>query len=131
LKEIETLLDRAEKSIKSATLLLKEKDYESSVSRCYYAMFYATEAILLTKKLRFSSHKSVITLFGRHFIKNGIFNPELGRRLSKTFKKRLIGDYSFDTQMSKGDAKEILEWAKDFVREMKKYLVKEKYINSK
>ena len=131
MKEIETLLDRAEKSIKSATLLLKEKDYESSVSRCYYAMFYATEAILLTKKLRFSSHKSVITLFGRHFIKNGIFNPELGRRLSKTFKKRLIGDYSFDTQMSKGDAKEILEWAKDFVREMKKYLVKEKYINSK
>jgi len=131
LKEIETLLDRAGKSIKSATLLLKEKDYESSVSRCYYAMFYATEAILLTKKLRFSSHKSVITLFGRHFIKNGIFNPELGRRLSKTFKKRLIGDYSFDTQMSKGDAKEILEWAKDFVREMKKYLVKEKFINSK
>lgn len=131
MKEIETLLDRAEKSIKSATLLLKEKDYESSVSRCYYAMFYATEAILLTKKLRFSSHKSVITLFGRHFIKNGIFNPELGRRLSKTFKKRLIGDYSFDTQMSKGDAKEILEWAKDFVREMKKYLVEEKYINSK
>lgn len=131
MKEIETLLDRAEKSIKSATLLLKEKDYESSVSRCYYAMFYATEAILLTKKLRFSSHKSVITLFGRYFIKNGIFNPELGRRLSKTFKKRLIGDYSFDTQMSKGDAKEILEWAKDFVREMKKYLVKEKFINSK
>ena len=131
MKEIETLLDRAGKSIKSATLLLKEKDYESSVSRCYYAMFYATEAILLTKKLRFSSHKSVITLFGRHFIKNGIFNPELGRRLSKTFKKRLIGDYSFDTQMSKGDAKEILEWAKDFVREMKKYLVKEKFINSK
>jgi hypothetical protein len=33
--------------------------------------------------------------------------------------------------MSKGDAKEILEWAKDFVREMKKYLVKEKFINSK
>jgi uncharacterized protein (UPF0332 family) len=131
LKEIESLLERAERSIKSATLLLKEEDYESSVSRCYYAMFYATEAILLTKKLKFSSHKSVITLFGKHFIKNGIFNPEMGKRLSKTFEKRLIGDYSFETRISKDDAKEVLKWAKDFVKEIKRYLEKEDIIKSK
>jgi len=68
LKEIETLLKRAEKNIKSAALLLREKDFESSISRGYYAMFYATEALLLTKNLKFSSHKSVITLLGKHFI---------------------------------------------------------------
>ena len=131
MKVIEALLDRAERGIKSAALLLKEKDYESSVSRSYYAMFYATEAVLLTKKLKFSSHKSVITLFGKNFIKNGIFNPEMGRRLSKTFEKRLIGDYSFDTQISKHDAKETLKWAKDFVKEVKKYLERENLINLK
>jgi len=131
LKEIEYLLARAERSIISATLLIKEKDYEGCVSRCYYAMFYATEAILLTKKLKFSSHKSVITLFGKHFIKYGTFNPELGKRLSKTFEKRLIGDYSFDTKISKDDARESLKWAQDFVKEIKKYLEREDLINSK
>ena len=44
--------------------ILKEGDYESSVSRTYYAMFYCAQAILLTKNLSFSSHKGVISAFG-------------------------------------------------------------------
>jgi len=58
-------------------------------------MFYATEAVLLTKKLNFSSHKSVISLFGEHFIKTGIFESDMGKILSKSFEKRMVGDYSY------------------------------------
>ncbi|HEY4717309.1 MAG TPA: HEPN domain-containing protein [bacterium] len=47
----------AKKYLKSAELLLKEEDYESSISRAYYAMFYSAQAMLLTKNLSFSSHK--------------------------------------------------------------------------
>lgn len=50
MKEIESLIQRATRYIKSADMLLKEKDYESSVSRTYYAMFYSVQALLLTKK---------------------------------------------------------------------------------
>ncbi|RLE00840.1 MAG: hypothetical protein DRI99_07180 [Candidatus Aminicenantes bacterium] len=39
-KEVTSLMERARKYIKSAKLLLKEGDYESSVSRAYYAMFF-------------------------------------------------------------------------------------------
>jgi len=38
LKEIESLDKRAKRYIKSAEVLLKDADYESSVSRTYYAM---------------------------------------------------------------------------------------------
>ena len=38
--EIDSLVKRARRYIRSAELLLNDKDYESSVSRTYYAMFY-------------------------------------------------------------------------------------------
>ena len=45
MKEVQSLVERTRRYLKSATLLPEEKDYESSVSRSYYAMFYATQAI--------------------------------------------------------------------------------------
>lgn len=128
MKEVDTLVARAERAVKSAELLWNEGDFDSSVSRSYYAMFYAAEALLLTKKLKFSSHKSVISLFGEHFIKAGIFKPEMGKKLSKTFEKRLVGDYSFSPEMERDEGAEVLSWARDFVKEVKDYLVKEGYV---
>ncbi len=95
MKEIESLIQRALKYLRSAEILLKEGDYESSVSRAYYAMFYSAQAMLLTKNLSFSSHKGVISSFGEHFIKTGIFQKEMGRELNRAFEKRQIGDYEY------------------------------------
>jgi uncharacterized protein (UPF0332 family) len=47
--EIESLVARSTKYLHSAELLLDNGDYESSVSRSYYAMFYCVQALLLTK----------------------------------------------------------------------------------
>ena len=128
MKEIEHLLERANKLLKSAELLLKSGDYESSVSRSYYSMFFCAEALLMTKDLKFSSHKGVISSFGEHFVKTKLFTTEAGKRLHKVFEKRLIGDYSFTFEMEEGETEETLKWAKEFVEEAKSYLVKEKYI---
>ena len=122
MREIESLMERAQRTMASADLLLNEGDFESSVSRSYYAMFYAAEALLLTKKLKFSSHRSVISLFGEHFIKTGIFKPEMGRRLSITFEKRLLGDYSYAPQLDEENATEILGWTRELIKEVKEYL---------
>lgn len=127
MKEVETLMQRADRSIRSAELLLNEGDFDTSVSRCYYAMFYSVEALLLTKGLKFSSHRSVISLFGEHFVKTGLFKPEMGRILSKTFEKRLVGDYSFAPMVDENDAKEVLTWTKEFIKEVNAYLRKKTY----
>lgn len=60
MKEIASLIERANRYLKSSEMLLDDGDYESSLSRAYYAMFYSVEAVLLTKELSFSSHKGVI-----------------------------------------------------------------------
>ena len=53
-KEIEALIIKAERSVRIARSLLSSGDYDFSVSRAYYAMFYCAEALPPTKDLRFS-----------------------------------------------------------------------------
>jgi uncharacterized protein (UPF0332 family) len=118
------LIQKARRYLKSADMLLKDKDYESSVSRAYYSMFYSAEAALLTKGLSFSSHKGVISGFGEHFVKTGIFPKEMARELNRAFEKRQLGDYEYTTVISQEDAEEILEKAKDFVETIARWLEK-------
>jgi uncharacterized protein (UPF0332 family) len=124
MREVETLMARAYRTIRSAELLLSEGDFDGSVSRSYYAMFYAAEALLLTKDLKFSSHRSVISLFAEHFVRTGIFQREMGRRFSKTFEKRLLSDYSYAPQLGEEEARQTLGWANQFVEQIREYLSK-------
>ena len=78
-EEIKSLIEKANRFISSSELLFNSKDYDSAVSRIYYSMFFATEALLLTKRLVPKSHSGLITLFGDHFIKQNIFPKEMGR----------------------------------------------------
>lgn len=121
MKETESLLKRSERYLKSAALLLNDGGYESAVSRVYYAMFYATQAVLLTKKLSFSSHKSVLAMFGEYFIKTEIFPKEMGRELNRAFAKRQIGDYTHAFVISHDEAVQLLAAGRQFVTTVEQY----------
>jgi len=91
MKEIGSLIKRARRYLQSAEILLKEGDFESCVSRAYYAMFYSAEALLLTKGLSFSSHRGVISAFGKHFVRTGIFSKDMSKEFHRAFEKRQLG----------------------------------------
>lgn len=122
MKEVSALIERAHRYLKSAELLLKDGDYESSVSRAYYAMFYCAQATLLTKKLSFSSHKGVISAFGEHFVKTGIFPKEMGKELNRAFEKRQVGDYEYTFVISQDEAEQMLQSGKEFVETVARWL---------
>ena len=115
MKETEALIKKAQRYLKSAEILLQDGDQESCVSRTYYAMFYAAEAVLLTKKLSFSSHKGVISAFGEHFVKTNIFPREMGRELNRAFGKKQIGDYEYTFVISHDEAAQMLQSGHKFV----------------
>lgn len=116
MKETTALISRARRYLRSAEILLTDGDYDSSVSRAYYAMFYCAQAALLTKELSFSSHKGVISAFGKHFVKTGVFTKELGKELNRAFEKRQIGDYDYTFVISQAEAKQMLQSADNFVK---------------
>lgn len=47
------MFEKAARAIRAAQRLLDDKDKEFSAGRAYYAMFYAAEALLNEKALRF------------------------------------------------------------------------------
>ncbi len=122
MKEIEDLIKKAWRFLRTAELALKDGDYDSCVSRAYYAMFFTAEALLLSKGLKASSHSGVITLFGEHFVKTGIFDREMGKALKRAYDSRQKGDYAAGFLIDKEEAEEKLNDAKKFVKMVEKYL---------
>jgi len=119
---VESLLERAHRYIKSSRMLISDGDYESSVSRSYYAMFFCAEALLLAKELSFSSHKAVISAFGEQFVKTGIFPGDMGRDLSRAFEQRQISDYEYRFVIPREAAQASLESAESFVVSVEDHL---------
>ena len=120
--ETGSLLARSRRYMKSARLLIKDGDYESAVSRVYYAMFFSAEALLLTKGLSLSSHKAVISSFGQHFVKTGTFPKEMSKALTRAYEMRQFGDYEFNFVISKSDAESILKDGVGFIKAITDYL---------
>ncbi len=118
MKEIKNLIKRAKKYLDSSKLLYESGDYESSVSRDYYAMFYASEAVLLTIDKTYSSHKGIISSFGKYFVKTNIFPRWMGRELNRGFEKRQLGDYEYTFVISNSEAEELHISAEKFVTEV-------------
>ena len=59
-------------------MLFNKNFYRESISRAYYSMFHATQALLLIKEIYPKSHKGVIQKFGEEFVKSGILEKKMG-----------------------------------------------------
>jgi uncharacterized protein (UPF0332 family) len=120
--EIKALLEKAKRSQKAAAKLFKDGDVDFAASRAYYSLFYTAEALLLTRDLSFSSHSAVIANFGKEFAKMGILNPKFHHYLMEAQDRRNIGDYSILAQVTAEQVREMLAWAKEFIKAAENYL---------
>lgn len=99
----------------SAELLRRDGDFDSAVSRLYYAMFYGAEAALLAEGKTFSSHRAVVAAFGELFIKTGVLPKELHRWLHRAFEKRQVSDYDYLTGISESEVVDLQDKAAQFL----------------
>src|SRR5436309_1241490 len=87
-------LAKANEKMAVSQRLLFQGDFEDSISRAYYAAFYAAQALLLSEGLSSKSHTGLVSLFGLHFIKPGRIDKKYGRFLSNLLEDRQQSDYS-------------------------------------
>jgi uncharacterized protein (UPF0332 family) len=127
-EQIQDLWKKANESLDASSELLEKHHEEFAVSRAYYAMFYVTEALLLTKNLVFAKHSGVIASFGQHFVKTGIFKVELREMLAKAFEDRTEGDYGMTDAFSPTEAKVILGHAQKYCQILGHYLTEKGHI---
>jgi len=94
LSDSDALLIKAERFIRSARVLADDGDFDSAVSRLYYAMFFVAEALLAQRGVAFSSHSAVISAYGQQFAKTKEIDPRFHRALLTGFSQRQLGDYA-------------------------------------
>ena len=130
MKHIERLLENSERALASAEVLLNDDDFNGSVSRSYYAMFYALLALLATRQLGTSKHSSALSLFDREFVKPGHFPRDLSRSLRLAFNLRQTYDYGELVETDRLTAEQRLADARVFVEAIETYLITGNYLNA-
>lgn len=121
-EEIQSLMTRAKRSLRSAQNLLEDGDHDFAMSRAYYAMFYAASAALLSRDVERSKHSGAIAAFGQHLVKSGRFTAEHQQRLQAAFADRSEGEYAgvFPSREAVerrlGEAREFVEAVTRFLR---------------
>ena len=84
--EIQHYMALASEELSAAQDNLRLGHLRASVSRSYYAMFYATTAVLGSRGLWRSKHQGVLSAFGENFVKTGLIDPNYGRVLHNAFR---------------------------------------------
>lgn len=117
MNRIPSLLNLAKEELTTAQLLLDHDRYRACISRSYYAIYYAAQALLESKNINSRTHKGVIKLFGQHFIKTGELSTDLAKALSDTYDLRRISDYDETCTITKEQAEVAIEYARGFIEQ--------------
>ena len=121
---IDYRLEQAREAVFDAELLLNADRYRAVANRLYYACFYATVAVLLTKRLQYSKHSAVIAFFDKEFIRSGQLPREYSRTLHRAFNERQQDDYMPFVEMDADEIKTLYSNVQTFVTGISEYIVK-------
>ncbi len=123
-KEVQRLLEKADHALEVAESLYKQGFPQDASSKIYYAMFYATQALLKSNDIEVVKHSAVESALGYHFTKTGRIDPKYHRMLINARKIREIVDYDIQEEVIEPAALLKLEDGKEFVAVMKAMITK-------
>jgi len=113
--ELNGLLKLAKESFDEAKNDLNDGFIRGAISSSYYCFLHLMR--IITK-----SHQGVKIKFNQEFILNGSIDKKFGKIISDLFEDRLDADYAPLQKFSKEQAKEAIEFAKEFYEKVKKII---------
>ncbi|EKU97802.1 hypothetical protein Lepto7375DRAFT_7047 [Leptolyngbya sp. PCC 7375] len=122
MSNVSNYLLRATEELETSRLLLENKRYRVCISRCYYAMYYATQALLASKNISSRTHKGVIQQFSQHFIKSEDLPTDMVKDLSNTYDLRQLSDYEETALLTYQQAQSTLAASTQFVERVRLFL---------
>lgn len=113
---IEELKTLSEEYLESAEEVLKTSRLRVAIDAAYNAAELAAKGLILLKQDDLpGSHGGVVSVFGKLYIKTNEVDKEIGRRLNIALKLRNEARYKPDAILTKEDALEVLNLAKELV----------------
>lgn len=117
-----TWLELAEDKLVHAHQIFEIDLYNDTVSRVYYAMFYATKAALLSKGVDLRRHSASIAKFRELFVITGQVEAEYLHFLGQAQSARERSDYVPFAPISRQGAEEVLHAAESFIAKVREIL---------
>ena len=108
-------LEKAKNTLSYAKSYVDDTTLDSTVNRIYYAMFYAVNALLITKGLYSSKHSGVRSIFNREIVNKGLIEKQWGEFFTDMFDRRQKGDYKDFVEFEKQDVEEWLKKSEEFI----------------
>jgi uncharacterized protein (UPF0332 family) len=123
-KEVQRLLEKADHALEVAESLYKQGFAQDAASKLYYAMFYASQALLKSEDIEVIKHSAVESALGYHFAKTGRIDPKYHRMLINARKVRESIDDDIQEETIEPMAILKLEDGKEFVAVIKAMIMK-------
>ena len=108
-------LEKAKNTLSYAKSYVDDTTLDSTVNRIYYAMFYAVNALLITKGLYSSKHSGVRAIFNREIVNKGLIEKQWGEFFTDMFDRRQKGDYKDFVEFEKQEVEEWLKKSEEFI----------------
>jgi len=89
-----------------------------AASRLYYALFYASTAILIKKGLAAHTHAGVMAMISLHRVQQGLLSTEDIRLIRKLFSLRQEGDYEDFVEVTEEEVQRYLPMVKVLLDKM-------------
>lgn len=118
-------MQKAHRTFADMEFCANEQKWEAAANRLYYALFHAVSALLINDGLNVKSHRGILTLFGQHFVRTGIFAHEDGSLLSNLVIMRDEADYNLYFNACEAKIAPYIKPTQLLIEKI------EKYINSK
>ena len=113
--DIRKFIALANEELDTAELLVNAGRYRLCLSRSYYAMYYMSQALLLSEGFESSTHKGLLKLLGLHFVKTGKISNDLAKSLASAYDDRQMSDYNVRFEPTKEEALEAIAEARRFI----------------
>lgn len=85
-------IEKAERQLTIAKKAFEDEFFDESVSKSYYSILTAMRAMLSVKGFDSQRHEGVITLFHKHFVKEGSFPNTFNVIITQLKKRREDAD---------------------------------------
>ncbi|MBE7557952.1 HEPN domain-containing protein [bacterium] len=120
MKVPELWLEYALESVAAADLLYEDGFAVDSVSRAYYAMLYAAEALLTREGVFLRQSTQVVAALGREMVLSGKLPEVHHRNLVELYTLRKRVDYDVFYQVTEEETRRQLRRAREFVQWVEK-----------
>lgn len=111
--------EKADSFLQQADFLYKNKMWDITANRYYYAMFHLVQALFITNGISSHTHAGMINMFHLHFVKSQKVPKELGILLSRMEQMRERADYNCSYDVTEKEIIEIKPFVITFFEKVK------------